>query len=315
MLLRLALSSAIVVYLGVCLGGNYVIAADTGSYLLGPDDLITIRVLQAPELAEKPVRIDMNGYIDLPFVGKLHASGLTVEALRKELTTQLESIIRDPQVTVGVEEFRSQPASVMGAVNTPGVLQLRGHKTLVELLTMAGGLRPDSGSFVNITRDLKWGPLPLPSAKEDASGRYSSASVDLKMLMEAKDPSQNILVRPDDVITVPRAQLVFVIGEVLKTGGYVLNEREKMSLLEALSLAGGVNRTAAPQNARVLRAMNGSEREEIPVDLKKILEGKASDFELRAQDILFVPSSATKRASLRAIEAAIQIGTGVVWRR
>jgi polysaccharide export outer membrane protein len=95
----------------------------------------------------------------------------------------------------------------------------------------------------------------------------------------------------------------------------VLNDREKMSLLEALSLAGGVNRTASPQNARVLRAKNGSEREEIPVDLKKILEGKASDFDLRAQDILFVPSSATRRASLRAIEAAIQIGTGVVWRR
>jgi polysaccharide export outer membrane protein len=180
---------------------------------------------------------------------------------------------------------------------------------------MAGGLRPDSGSFVNITRDLKWGRLPLPGAKDDSSGRYSSASVDLKMLMEAKDPSQNILVRPDDVITVPRAQMVFVIGEVLKTGGYVLNDREKMSLLEALSLAGGVNRTASPQNARVLRAKNGSEREEIPVDLKKILEGKASDFDLRAQDILFVPSSATRRASLRAIEAAIQIGTGVVWRR
>ena len=311
MLLRLAIFTAIL----LCLAGKGVQAVETNSYLLGPDDQITIRVLQAPELAEKPVRIDMNGYIDLPFVGKLHAAGLTVEALRTELTTQLASIIRDPQVTVGVEEFRSQPASVMGAVNTPGVLQLRGHKRLVELLTMAGGLRQDSGSFVNITRDLRWGRLPLPGAKDDNSGHYSSASVDLKMLMEAKDPSQNILVCPDDVISVPRAQMVFVIGEVLKTGGYVLNDREKMSLLEALSLAGGVNRTAAPQNARVLRAKNGSEREEIPVDLKKIFEGKASDFDLRAQDILFVPSSATRRASIRAIEAAIQIGTGVVWRR
>ena len=309
------LRPAIFTAISLCLAGNRVQAVETNSYLLGPDDQITIRVLQAPELAEKPVRIDMNGYIDMPFVGKLHAAGLTVEALRTELTTQLSSIIRDPQVTVGVEEFRSQPASVMGAVNTPGVLQLRGHKRLVELLTMAGGLRQDSGSFVNITRDMRWGRLPLPGAKDDTSGHYSSATVDLKMLMEAKDPSQNILVCPDDVISVPRAQMVFVIGEVLKTGGYVLNDREKMSLLEALSLAGGVNRTASPQNARVLRAKNGSEREEIPVDLKKIFEGKASDFDLRAQDILFVPSSATRRASLRAIEAAIQIGTGVVWRR
>lgn len=230
---------AVLIAVLVCLAGNPVQAVETDSYLLGPDDLITIRVLQSPELAEKPVRIDMNGYIDLPFIGKLRASGLTVEALRTELITKLGSIIREPQVAVGVEEFRSQPASVLGAVNTPGVLQLRGRKTLVELLTMAGGLRADSGSFVNITRDLKWGPLPLPNAKPDTSGQYSSASVDLKMLMEAKDPSQNILVRPDDVITVPRAQMVFVIGEVQKTGGYVLNDREKMSLLEALSLAGG----------------------------------------------------------------------------
>lgn len=293
-----------------------VLAADGDSYLLGPDDLITVRVLQAPEIADKPVRIDLNGNIDLPFIGKLHAAGLTVESLRKELTSNFESIIRDPQVSVGVEEFRSQPVSVVGAVNTPGVLQLRGHKTLIEMLTMAGGLRPDSGSYVNIARDLKWGPLPLPGAKNDATGHYSTASVDLKLMMDAKDPSQNIVVRPDDVITVPRAQMIYVIGEVLKTGGYVLNDRENMSLLEALSLAGGVNRTASPSHARILRAKSGSQREEIPVDLKKIFEGKGKDFELRAQDILFVPSSESKRASLRALEAAIQVGTGlVIWRR
>lgn len=291
-------------------------ATETDSYLLGPDDQITIRVLQAPEIADKPVRIDLNGNIDLPFVGKVHAAGLTIEALRKDLATQLESIIRDPQVTVSVEEFRSQPVSVVGAVNTPGVLQLRGHKTLIEMLTMAGGLRADSGSFANITRDLKWGRLPLPGAQDDSTGRYSTASVDLKLMMDAKDPSQNIVVCPDDVITVPRAQMIYVIGEVLKTGGYLLSDRENMSLLEALSLAGGVNRTASPQHARVLRARDGAQREEIPVDLTKIFEGKAHDFELRAQDILFVPSSATKRASLRALEAAIQVGTGlVIWRR
>ncbi|MGI8744321.1 MAG: polysaccharide biosynthesis/export family protein [Bryobacteraceae bacterium] len=307
---------AILIFILTCWVANLAFAAEPDSYQLGPDDQITIRVLQAPELAEKPVRIDMNGYIDLPFVGRVHAGGLTIEGLRKELITQLGSIIRDPQVSVSVEEFRSQPVSVMGAVNTPGVLQLRGHKTLIEMLTMAGGLRQDSGTFVNITRDQKWGPLPLPGAKNDATGHYSTASVDLKLLMEAKDPSQNIVVRPDDVITVPRAQMVYVIGEVQKTGGYVLNDRENMSLLEALSLAGGVNRTASPQHARILRARSGSEREEIPVDLNKIFEGKGSDIELRAQDILFIPSSMSKRASVRALEAAIQVGTGlVIWRR
>ncbi len=285
------------------------------SYMLGPDDQITIRVLQAPELAEKPVRVDGNGYIELPFVGRFHAAGLTVDGLRVELTARLGTIIKDPQVSVAVEEFRSQPVSVMGAVNTPGVQQLRGHKTLMEVLTMAGGLRPDSGSSLNITRDLKWGALPLPGARNDSTGRYSVSNVDLKQLIDARDPAENIAICPDDLVTVPRAQMVYVIGEVPKSGGFVLNDRDTMPLLEALSLAGGLNRsTASPQNGRILRARKGAERVEIPIDLKKVFEGKQEDVELRAGDILFVPSSATKRASLRALEAAIQIGTGLVWR-
>src|SRR5260370_3683032 len=96
------------------------------SYVLGPDDLISIRILQAPELADKPVRIDLNGYIDLPFVGRVRAAGTTVEVLRTELEAKFAAIIREPQVTVNIEEFRSRPVSVLGSVNQPGGHQIRG---------------------------------------------------------------------------------------------------------------------------------------------------------------------------------------------
>jgi polysaccharide export outer membrane protein len=288
------------------------------SYVLGPDDLISVRVLQAPEVAEKPVRIDLNGYIDLPFIGRVRAGGATTELLQAELQARYSSIIREPQVSISVEEYRSQPVSVIGAVNTPGVHQIRGKKSLVEVLSMAGGLRQDAGNAVKLTRRKEWGRIPLDSATEDASGKFSVATLDLKSLMEAKDPAVNILVRPDDVISIPKAEMVYVIGEVPRTGGFVLSERKSMSLLEALTLAGGINHgTAAAENSRILRlAQNNDTRVEIPVDLKKVMSGKGEDVQLVPGDILFIPGSAAKRASIRAIEAAIQIGTGlVIWRR
>jgi polysaccharide export outer membrane protein len=288
------------------------------SYVLGPDDLISIRILQAPELAEKPVRIDLNGFIDLPFIGRVRAAGATVEVLKAELEAKYSSIIREPQVSVNIEEFRSQPVSVIGAVITPGVHQIRGRKSLVEVLSLAGGLRQDAGNTVKLTRRIEWGRIPLPSATDDASGKFSIATLDLKSLMDARDPAVNILVQPDDVISVPKAEMVYVIGEVPRTGGFVLSERKSMSLLEALTLAGGINRgTASAASSKILRLTAGSDtRVEIPVDLKRIMNGKGEDIQLMPGDILFVPGSTAKQASIRALEAAIQVGTGLaVWRR
>ena len=286
------------------------------SYVLGADDLLSIRVLQAPELVDKPVRIDLNGNIELPYIGRVRAAGSTIELLKTDLESRFTSIVREPQLTISVEEFRSQPVSILGAVNTPGVHQIRGKKTLVEVLSLAGGLRQDAGNSIKITRHLEWGRIPLSSAIEDSSKQFSIATIDLRALMEAKDPTVNILVLPDDVISVPRAEMVYVVGEVTRTGGFVLNERESMSLLEALSLAGGLNHEAAPQSARILRIKVGStDRTEIPINVKKILTGQAQDVQLLPEDIFFIPGSAAKRASLRALEAAIQMGTGiVVWR-
>ena len=288
------------------------------SYVLGADDLISVRILQAPDLADKPIRIDLNGFIDLPFVGRVRAAGATVEGLRTELESKFSAIIREPQISVNIEEFRSQPVSVIGAVITPGVHQIRGHKSLVEVLALAGGLRQDAGNSLMLTRRKEWGAIPLVSATSDPTGNFSVATIELKTLMEAKDPAVNILVQPDDVISVPKAEMVYVIGEVPRTGGFVLNERKSMSLLEALSLAGGVNHgTSSPENSKILRLTPDSEtRAEIAVNLKQVLQGKGEDIQLRPGDILFIPGSAAKRAAIRALEAVIQAGTGLaVYRR
>ena len=288
----------------------------TSSYLLGPEDQINIRILEAQEIADKPVLIDPQGYIELPLTGKVLATGLTTGQLQQDLTKRLRAYIKDPHVVVSIGEFHSQPVSIIGEVTTPGQQQLRGRKTLAEVLSMAGGLKPEAGNMVKITRRLEYGRIPLANAQDDPSGQFSVAEVKLSSIIEAKDPQQNVLIQPYDVVSVPKGEMVYVVGEVEKGGGFVLNAKERISVLQSLSLAGGLRPNASPGNARILRAsIDGGERTEIPVNLKKILEGRDEDRALRPDDILFVPTSRTKPAAIRTIEAAIQLGTGIViWR-
>jgi polysaccharide export outer membrane protein len=282
------------------------------TYVLGPEDQITIRVLDAEEIDSKPVHIDSGGFIRLPLVGNIRASGLTVDQLETELIRQLKTYIKGPQVSVSVTEFRSQPVSVLGAVKNPGVHQVQGHKTLLEMLSMAGGIDPEAGHSIKVTRRREYGPIPLESAVPDASGDYSVADIDLASILEARNPKENIDIKPYDVITVPRGQLVYVMGQVRRPGGFVLRQQESLSVLQALALAEGLDRAAVPQNARILRAVNGAAgRSEISVDLKKILAGKNNDVHLIPNDILFIPSSTSRRAIFRGLESALQVATGV----
>ena|SRR5579872_6396462 len=228
-------------------------AQPRATYQLGPDDVISIKATDAEDLSDKAIRIGSNGYITLPMVGRVHAGGLTTEEVEKELILRLKPFIRNPEVFVSLVELRSQPVSVIGAVKAPGVQQLQGRKTLVEMLSLAGGAREDSGYRVKITRKKEWGSIPLPNAAMDASGQFSIAEVSLKDIMEAKNPAENIAIMPNDVISVPRAEMVYVIGEVKRPGGFVLGETANMSVLQALSMASGLERTAASARAKILR--------------------------------------------------------------
>ena len=280
------------------------------SYVLGAEDQIVIHALDLPDISDKPVRLDLNGDLKLPMVGRVHAGGLTSEQLEAELTKRLAVYLEKPDVAVTIAEFHSQPVSVIGEVNSPGVHQIEGRKTLVEILSSAGGLRPEAGPTITITRRIDWGAIPIAGATNDATGKFSIAEIELKPLIGAKTPEKNIVIRPYDVISVPRAGMVYVIGEVAKVGPLPLNDGHSISVLQAVSSSGGVLRTAASGNAKILRPVAGSATwAEFPVNIKKILKGQAEDQTLVAGDILFVPDSTGKRAALRALEAAVQMGT------
>jgi polysaccharide export outer membrane protein len=287
------------------------VPAGSEKYVLGPDDQITIRALEVDELDGKVARVDMLGYIDVPMLGRIKAAGLSVDQLEVELTGQLERYVRQPQVTVIVSEYHSQPVSVLGAVNSPGVYNLTGPNTLVQVLSKAGGLRNDAGNTINITRRREMGTIPLPSATIARSGEFSTAEVSLRGLLDAKDPENNIILKPTDVISVPKADLVYVVGAVHRSGGFVLSERENMTVLQAVSMAEGLEKTSAAKDAKIIRRGTSNDRAEIPVNLAKILSGKSPDVPLLANDILFIPNSAAKSAALRAVEAAIQTGSFV----
>jgi polysaccharide biosynthesis/export protein len=292
---------------------NQVITSDSAlDYVLGPGDQIVIRALDVDEIDGKTAGVDFGGYVDIPLLGKFKAAGLTVANLEADLAKQFSKFVRDPHISVIVSEYRSQPVSVLGAVNTPGVINLAGPSTLMQVLSRAGGLRADAGNTIRITRRGR-GTIPLSSSSTDPSGNFTTAEIGVRDLLEAKNPEDNILIKPQDSISVPRGDLVYVVGGVNKAGGFVLNERESMSVLQAVSMAEGLDKTSAPKSAKIIRGETStSAKAEIPVDLSKILSGQAPDIPLRANDILFVPNSRAKSAAFRGLEAAIQLGTGVV---
>jgi polysaccharide export outer membrane protein len=277
-------------------------------YVLGADDQISIWVLGLTDSFGKPFKVDESGYVDLPMIGRVRAADRTIEQFKADLVARLRDFVNDPQVSVTVSELHSQPVSILGAVNTPGVHQLQGRKTLMEMLSAAGGLRADAGKSVKVTR----APAAGASPNDPNSRPEDVIDVSVSDLLAGNATAQNIIIRPHDVITVPRAEMVYVVGEVTKAGGFLLNEHETMSTLQALSLAGGLSPNAAPGYARILRTTKGSpERAEVRLDLKKILSSKANDVPLQSGDILFVPNSAAKAAGRRAVDAAVQLAIGV----
>lgn len=282
------------------------------SYILGPNDQISVHVLHLEEIGSQPLRVDMQGYINVALAGRIHAGGLTVEALEDAIAARLKNYLLNPTVSVTIVEYHSQPISILGAVNKPGVHQLQGKLRLFEALSLVDGLRPDAGDQIKITRRKEWGDLPLEGTIKDPSGEYSIGTVSTKSVMEAANPEENIELKPNDVISVPKAKLVYIVGSVRRPGGFALNEKDTISVLQAISLAEGLEKTASAGKAVILRNASGSAKgAEVPINVQNILSGKAKDMQLNANDILFIPESRAKAITLRAAEALVQTGTGM----
>ncbi|HUB79577.1 MAG TPA: polysaccharide biosynthesis/export family protein [Bryobacteraceae bacterium] len=287
------------------------------SYVLGPNDQIAIQVLELPEIQAKSYRLDSDGTVDVPLAGTVRLGGLTLTQARHELENRLHSQVKDPHVSVSLLDSRSEPVSVLGAVNGPGTQQIEGSKTLFDVLAGAGGLKQDAGDTVIITRQKDEGPLNLPNTVVDPATGRSTAEVSVHDLVDLRLPGVNIPVRPHDEVFVAPGKVMYVIGNVRKPGGFTLSGKRGVSALEALSLAEGFAPDAAPKSARILRRTSDADltRKQIPVNLKRILAGKAEDVAIYPDDILFVPDSKSKKIISRTAEAAIATVSGIIiWR-
>jgi polysaccharide export outer membrane protein len=309
----------------------------SGESRIGPDDLLNISVFEAPEM-NCAVRVSSNGDISLQLLGPVHAAGLTP----RELETVLQGLLsgtymKDPHVGVFVQELQSHGVSVVGAVKMPGVFQIRGTKTVIEILSMAGGLADDAGDTVLILR----GPIKAESGNSDGTNAARTEiapeqvrdgalakipssqnkqlqespeieQINLKKLLDSADFALNATVRPGDIVKVPRAGIVYVVGEVNKPGGFVLQNNENISLLQALALAEGPTHTSAIGRARIIRTdPSTGNRIEIPTNIGKVFSGKAPDTFLQPKDIVFVPNSAAKNVFYKGSQAALQTAAGV----
>src|SRR5208283_293609 len=287
-------------------------------YQIGPEDLLEISVLEAPDL-NRSVRVTDDGAISLALLGSIQVSGLSTRELQAVLEDRLRhTYMKDPQVSVFVQEMRSHPVSVFGAVEKPGVYQIRYAKTLVEILSMAQGLAVDAGDTVIVVRQPgdpanpalaalcgsrpklasptsaeTTVPDPGPSglAADETSGAESIA-IHLKDLLDSGNPHSNVLVYPGDQVKVSRAGIVYVVGQVRKPGGFVLKTNENISVLQAIALAEGMTPNSKGKEARIILAggTNGPPKE-VPINLDKIMAGKAPDPLLKPNDVLFVPNS------------------------
>jgi polysaccharide export outer membrane protein len=283
--------------------------------VIGPDDSINVACLESEEIS-KIWRIDSTGDVNLPLIGQVHAAGLTADQLGAELTEGLKRYIHEPHVTVYIAEFRSQPVTVTGAVHRPGVFQIEGPKTLLSVLTMAGGLDHPPGATVRVVRQISYGPIPLPGAGPDADGSHSVIDLPLKDVSSGSTPAANLLIRPNDVVAVSTDErMVYIIGEVQKPGRIELVNHDSISMMEALAAAQGLTKTAAASHSEIMHKNAEGLYERIgSVDLKKLARGEAKDRMLTAGDIVVVPSSNMKIYTQIAAFSAIATGFGFLTR-
>ncbi|HTV53957.1 MAG TPA: polysaccharide biosynthesis/export family protein, partial [Terriglobia bacterium] len=273
-------------------------------YTLGSGDVIDVNLTDLPELSGS-YRISGAGYVTLPGLpAPVGAEGLTTQQESQAIAAALkrDQLLRDPRVSVFVLEYHSHTVTVLGAVLKPSVYSLQRPTTLLEILSRAGGLTPVAGNTVQIIhKDPEGSPAATRTEK-----------IDMAKLMSGADPSLNREVRAGDVITVSTAPVVYVIGAVVKPGGYALQDASvPITVLKALAMAEGLDSVASKSRALVLRRGQTNQNQEIPVNIGKLMTGRAPDMPLEGNDVLFVPESRAKKGLADLRVAALEAMEGV----
>ena len=261
---------------------NAIILPDQ-EYVIGPADVIEVSVLKMPELSRE-YRVSADGTIEMPFLGPIQAEKTTSRELATAITKQLqEGYLVDPQVSVILRHVNRR-YFVQGAVRLPGVYNIEGRPTLLELLSIAGGLDPTHGATAFIIHKTQPGP-------NDAEAVYDMKKANLNALLRGEF-SENVRIEPGDIIQIPPSDVFFVAGEVKAAGSFPL--KEGMTLRQAISLAQNTNPTAAPSKAVIFREDGSKEKKQVPVDITAVMRGRQPDVEIMANDIIVVPNSKAK---------------------
>jgi polysaccharide export outer membrane protein len=270
--------------------------ASVESLVIGPGDLLHITVFREADLEQK-VRVKDSGEIALQLIGNVLVKGLPPAEAADKIAGRYKDagFLNQPQVSVFIEESATEQAAVLGEVQHPGVVALTSSRSLLDVISQAGGLTLIADRHITIRRP---GQPPTTVFLSNNAG---------KALADA-----DVLVQPGDTILVPKAGIVYVLGDVGKPGGFVMQDDARLSLLQALSLAMGANKSAAENSTRLVRKVNGEVTEQ-PLELKAIERGKQPDPQLEADDVIFVPFSMLKNIALGATSILASASSAAVY--
>jgi polysaccharide export outer membrane protein len=271
--------------------------APAESLLIGPGDLLHITVLREPEL-EQQVRVLDSGAVALALVGETKVQGLTPAQAADRIAAQYRDgkFLLHPEVSVLVEQYATQSVSVLGEVGHPGTVQLAAPRSLIDVLSQAGGLTEYADRHITIERANPTGErvrVFLPNRADDAL-------------------NADVLVRPGDTVIVPKAGIVYVLGDVARPGGYVMQYDSKLTVLQAIALAAGASKTASERRVRLVRNVDGQTLS-INLPLRDMERGREPDLPLRANDILYVPFSLGKNISLGIAQITAAASSALIY--
>lgn len=260
--------------------------------LIGPGDQGQITVYGVPDLSQS-FQVSSTGDISVPLIGNVHIAGMTSDDAQKVLEKKFSDggFLVNPHVTVAIKDYTNQGVSVLGEVNRPGTYSIMSSRRLFDAFQSAGGLTQRAGQKITIThRDTKIAASTVEISDDPV-----------------KAADSNVELQPGDTVVVPRAGIVYVLGDVVRPGGFVIEQNSTISLMQALAMAAGPTNTAGSKARMLRRTPKGLETHEI--DLKKIMQTKAPDVTLQADDIVFVPSSKGKLAASRSSSSILSMLT------
>jgi polysaccharide biosynthesis/export protein len=257
-----------VLFLACCLIAGAASPAFAQDYILGVGDVVTVTVYDQPDL-KSVVRISGDGMITLPLIGQINAAGLSVKKLSDEIETRLaDGYLIHPQVTIFIEEFRSLKATILGGIRAPGLYELKGETTLLELISKAGGLVEDAANEAIIQRSH-------PNSQEN-----EVITIDLNELLKLGQAAQNPTIINGDHIYIPKKKIFYVTGEIKNPNSY--GYEEGITVIQALTKAGGLTDMAAPNRISIIRTVDGKEQ---------VLKKVPMDERVLPNDVIVVPES------------------------